>query len=218
MSRKHHYVVYALTEPPGTENAGQIRYIGKSFQGKQRYYEHIKPCNLKAKTHKIHWIKSLQENGLNPEFIILEEFETASPLDEAEDFYIEYFRALGCKLTNSCDGGKGTPGRKYSVETLEKMREKALLRGPKGTPAPNAKPHRYSNGVEQRHCSKCDEWKTLNFYIFDKKSEKYQANCKPCRAKYRREKQPYKRVSEEQVAQSYAARGEASKERTRKQF
>lgn len=215
MSRRvKHYVVYYLSCPI----TGEIRYVGKAENGRQRFWEHIKPCALKAKTHKINWIKSLLIKGLKPEFHIIEEFNNSSDLIEAEEFYIAYFRYIGANLTNACDGGKGTPGNKLSEESIAKIREKALLRGPTGKPSPNAKVHQVVDGIELRQCIRCEKLNTLDNFFFNKKQERYHPYCKVCRAEYKRENHPYKRVSEEQVAASYAARGEASKERARKQF
>jgi hypothetical protein len=75
-------------------------------------------------THKAHWVKSVVDAGFKPIILILEEFECETGLNEAEQFYIAYFRFLGCKLTNATDGGEGARGHRASEVTRAKMSER----------------------------------------------------------------------------------------------
>lgn len=42
-------------------------------------------------------------------------------------------------------------------------------------------PHRIADGIEQRRCSKCGEWKPLSEY-HRRGAGTYQGHCKPCKA------------------------------------
>jgi len=80
-------------------------------------------------TYKNNWIKSLLSRGVRPVIEVVQEFDTYTPLNEAERFWIVQFRALGFRLTNGTDGGEGVPegksfrhrGRKASEATRQKM-------------------------------------------------------------------------------------------------
>lgn len=50
------------------------------------------------------------KEGLQPEIVIVEEFDESIELNEAEIFWIAYLRGIGCDLTNMTDGGGGTRG------------------------------------------------------------------------------------------------------------
>lgn len=110
-------VIYGFIDP----NTKELRYIGYSNNLKRRIIEHFSPKSLKKKTHKNDWIKSL--NGIRPEAIILETYATPEELPQAEIECIEYYKFIGCDLTNHTSGGDGrTAGFKCSEETNEKNR------------------------------------------------------------------------------------------------
>lgn len=128
------YIVYALSHPI----TGELRYIGKSESGLERPRQHGNLSHLKSKGHlpSVRWINKLRSQGLNYVIEVVEEFPDRPSLMEGEKFYISYFRSLGLRLLNVCDGGEGftgkhTPearakiaaagtGRKMSPETIEK--------------------------------------------------------------------------------------------------
>lgn len=105
------YLIYGLFDPRTSE----LRYVGKSCSGMVRPGQHFTPTGLRreAKTHKTNWIKTVLADGLVPEIEVLEVCESAVELVEAERFFIEYFRSLGCRLTNMTVGGDGG-GPKWS--------------------------------------------------------------------------------------------------------
>lgn len=106
--------IYALSNPITKE----VRYVGKTNNPSLRLSMHILE---KANTKKSAWIKSLEKKGLKPEMEILEEMphEPDSLWQEAERFYISYFRFLGMRLTNADDGG--VSGCKRDEETKKKI-------------------------------------------------------------------------------------------------
>ena len=121
------YLIYALCDPQTEE----IRYVGKSCSGLHRPRRHTSPCELKAHTHKNHWVLSLVEKGLRSLIRILEEFPTAYLLPEAEQKWIEDLKKSGASLTNATNGGIGMLGYCPSEETRKK-----LSAGKKGWKAP----------------------------------------------------------------------------------
>lgn len=97
------YLIYGLIDPITNE----LRYIGRSSSGLQRPRCHFTPCILKKeKNHCHNWIKSLINKNLKPEIIIIETFDNSNNLNEAEIYWIAYFKFLGCNLTNLTDGGQ----------------------------------------------------------------------------------------------------------------
>lgn len=116
--------IYGLIDPRN----GHLRYIGQTYWGKRRFCCLVSKYALKPKTHKVSWIKSLLDKGLLPQIIILEEAPVAQ-LSELEIFYIEYFKSLGCKLTNTTAGGEGTR-YKHSEERKLKQRATHVMNKP----------------------------------------------------------------------------------------
>lgn len=110
--------IYALIDPLSNE----ICYVGQtSMNINRRLYGHI--SILRGNTHKVNWIKKLKRLGHKPIMKVIQSFESISDKDlsGAEIYWIKYFRNIGCKLTNSTDGGEGTRGTKLSEETIRKM-------------------------------------------------------------------------------------------------
>lgn len=115
------YKVYYLVCPESRE----VRYVGVTKQKLQRrLHSHINESFCKTRsnrTHKNNWIQTLHRKGLKPEINLLQAFNNQEDLLAAEIYWIGYFKSIGCDLTNSCSGGKGTLNP--SEETRLKMRE-----------------------------------------------------------------------------------------------
>ncbi len=107
--------IYGLFDPVTKE----LRYIGKTNNIKNRLRCHLgdKENNLRTA-----WIKSLKSKNLKPSIFILEEVSD-NEWTFWEQWYIEYFRYIGCRLTNMTAGGEkdGMTGRKHSEESKRKM-------------------------------------------------------------------------------------------------
>lgn len=129
---KRRLIVYGLVDPRSDE----LRYVGKSTSGLIRPRSHFCPSNLTERTHKGHWVKSLVTVGLRPQIVILEEVPEDASLNEAEEFFIAYFRFLGCRLTNATKGGDGARGVKRSEASRAK--QSAATLGRKKSPAHRA--------------------------------------------------------------------------------
>lgn len=181
------YIIYALIDPITLD----VRYVGKSQSGYKRCLQHKKPTNLIANNHKTHWIQSLLKKNLVYYYSILEYvvIETPEFLNSREDYWIQYYRALSPRLlTNSQNGGDGSPGRtlsEYSKKLIsskktsfyEKLKRENKFLDYLGT--------QYTikiiNGVQQKHCYKCNKFKPINeFYKNNKRLIKIQSSCKKC--------------------------------------
>lgn len=99
-----------------------MRYVGLSSRGMERPHDHGRPSNLKKRTHVAHWVSELKRVGLDYEVVILHELPDPEILNDAEKFWISYYRGLGCRLTNLTIGGEGTLGWKAPPEFREKRR------------------------------------------------------------------------------------------------
>ena len=111
---KINYKIYKLIDPVSNE----IRYIGLTFNTlKQRLGSHYSDP---GKTHKCNWIRKLKSQGLKPIIESVEEnISSYEEVCEKEIYYIEYFKNIGCNLTNIEPGGG--INKKISDETKKKM-------------------------------------------------------------------------------------------------
>jgi hypothetical protein len=108
-------VIYGLLEPSTRE----IRYIGKSVNLDTRVRKHLQPSKLKENTHKNNWLKKLLINDEKPLVVILKECINEEELNNSEIELIKEYKTIGCRLTNSTNGGDGG---KISDESLQKMK------------------------------------------------------------------------------------------------
>lgn len=212
------YIIYGILDPR-LHKKDQLRYIGKSEQGTQRFKEHLKSSSLKNNLPKDNWIKKCLNLNLKPKFIILESFSSADELFEAEEFYYLYFKSLGCDLLNLTECGKGTNGYKHREETIKLLKEKAKLRDQTPYQIPhNKKENIIINNEIYRNCTKCKLDQKIDLFIWNKKKDQYIPYCKPCRAKHRADwvkKNPRPKLSKEEYLKSHLkairAGGEAMK-------
>jgi group I intron endonuclease len=93
-------IIYTLAHPITDE----VRYIGKTYQSLTKRLADHHFC--KHNKHKTNWLKGLKQKGLTAKIEVLEIVYSDNWVDE-ERFYITYFRFLGFRLLNICDGGEG---------------------------------------------------------------------------------------------------------------
>lgn len=117
--------IYGLSDP----STGQLRYVGKTGRSLAlRLQKHLNPSHLEGCTHKNSWIKSVLSLGQKPIIHSIQVLDTSEDLNNAEIYWIKFFRDQGCRLTNGTDGGDGSQvGRTFSFETREKIA--AAMRG-----------------------------------------------------------------------------------------
>lgn len=100
----------------------QLRYIGKSINPLVRYRKHLQESKKKL-TYKDRWINFLIEKKYKPELLIIDEVDKDG-WEFWEKHYIAYFKFIGCKLTNTTNGGENPPnikGRKRTKEEIERI-------------------------------------------------------------------------------------------------
>lgn len=206
-NKHRQYVIYGLFDP----TTGQLRYIGQTNNPKKRLRDHCRPANLKDNSYKSNWIKSLGTK--KPIMQVLEIFDNPYVLEEHEDFYIEYFKSLGCKLTNSTKGGKGTIGYIHTPETRKIFSDSAKIHSklrPLSAGMHVAKENILIDGVLHRECSDCKIVKDVQFFRIIKARQAYNGYCRPCetlrRANNRKITPPiYVKLSPEEYKESRIA-------------
>jgi hypothetical protein len=108
--------IYGLFDP----ETDQLRYVGKTKDVAARLDQHMRE-KTRYTSYKNNWLKSIKTV---PVIKVLAE-STANEVDSDEQFYIEYFRALGAKLTNQTNGGTGGNTLLYlDTDTLRKRADK----------------------------------------------------------------------------------------------
>lgn len=116
------YKIYHLIDP----RTNEIRYVGQTVQTlENRLKKHLRS---KDKSHRVNWIKSITNEGLEPIIELICETNTLDKCNELEQFYIKKYRDEGLKLTNMTDGGDGSIGFTHSEESKKKMRKVANKR------------------------------------------------------------------------------------------
>jgi hypothetical protein len=98
-----------------------------------RLQQHLEDF-VSEKSLKAQWLKTLKEEGNQPQLVVLEEIQPGDDWEERERTWIAYLRELGEPLTNTTDGGKGLSNPPAAV------REACGVAGTKhaGRPLPTA--------------------------------------------------------------------------------
>lgn len=98
-------LIYGLRCP----KTDDYRYIGKSVSGIKRAKSHLTYSHNESVNH---WVAELREQGLCPLVDVIEEC-SEEDLQIKEQFWIQYFTGVGCKLMN------GIFYRGAAIEKLE---------------------------------------------------------------------------------------------------
>lgn len=207
-------IIYGLVDP----DSKQVRYIGKSTIGLKRPREHKKRSLLLAMSHKNNWIKNLISQNKIYEITILEENIELSKLSEREIYWISFYKENGIILTNSTEGGEGTPGFRFSEESKNNIsitkKEWAKNNPDKLKMARSyvEKPNIIKDGITLKNCSDCKIY--INIAIFHKdknRKDGLRTICKPC-ALTRKNKyytESFTKLTPEQFQASYESRKDA---------
>jgi hypothetical protein len=102
-------------------------YVGRSSTGMYRPRNHI---YSNPRTPVRRWVDKYASMGLMYQITVLETFDTSDSLNDAERFYIAYFKSIGMPLLNCTDGGEGVNGFRHSQATRKKMSEAQSKRSP----------------------------------------------------------------------------------------
>lgn len=96
--------IYGLLNPETNE----LRYIGLTKNGFSRICNHYNDCLLKYKYSAVKkWVKKLRDECKIFSVVYIEYFNEDGPhLDDAEIFWIQYYRSIGCALLNHEKGGR----------------------------------------------------------------------------------------------------------------
>jgi hypothetical protein len=111
--------IYALIDP----RTHELRYIGQTGRSlPARLTRHIRTAKDGTRAHMGAWIRGMLADGVSPELVVVEEHPNEQAADEAEQFWIEYFRSIGCRLVNRAIGGAAIRGWRHTSEQREKWR------------------------------------------------------------------------------------------------
>jgi group I intron endonuclease len=106
--------IYTLSHPLTKE----IRYVGKTVESlEERLRKHIL---RKDNTYKSKWIASLKKENLVPKIELLD-LCSLNDWHWIEKYWISQFKCWNFKLTNICEGGRGSDGLKHSTDSKEKI-------------------------------------------------------------------------------------------------
>lgn len=96
--------IYILIDPQTNE----IRYVGKTKHPlAQRLSEHCSHAMTSKKRNKrLNWIRSVLRKGYVPIMELVQEVPE-SIWGQAEKYWVAYYGAIGCDLTNGTEGGEG---------------------------------------------------------------------------------------------------------------
>lgn len=112
-------IIYGLADPI----TGHLRYVGKTVtEPRRRLDAHMHDARRGVRRPCASWIRKLLKQGVQPEIFEIETCPAEIDWEEAEQFWISYFRFIGCSLLNLSIGGEaGTLGWKASDETKRRM-------------------------------------------------------------------------------------------------
>lgn len=125
-------------------------YVGKSTRGMDRPKEHGSPRNIQRYGYLpiCRWITKGRSVGSEYKITVLETCSTAEELNEAERFYIAYFRSIGVPLLNLSEGGDGGHAVGWKPSEAKRLKTAASLREYARTPAGR---EQYAMMSERRH-------------------------------------------------------------------
>lgn len=119
--------IYGLIDP----DTKALRYVGKTGVGWVRIREHYARCHRRNSSGYFsaskQWIRKLKENNKIFDIVYLE-YLPVGQLDDAEQFYISYFKFLGCELLNHEIGG--SRGKHGLNTTTHRAKMKTVMNQP----------------------------------------------------------------------------------------
>jgi len=130
--------IYGLSDP----RTGEIRYLGKADDPKRRFDHHVsaamRPNSPSYHIYSANWIRSLAAVKLKPNLVILE-WVPEEEWGHWEQWWLDFFTGIGCRLVNTAEGGRGgvgylNKGKKRSPEICARIStaRKGKKFGPRG--------------------------------------------------------------------------------------
>ncbi len=145
------------------------------------------------------------------ETTILVRVSNQDALNKLEEFYIKHFKSLntqnGYNVREASEGqGKHAEStkRKQSIQKKKYYETHDAIRF-----GPPRKWHQFLEDGEYKHCSKCDEWKSVSCFGSYKGRtwDNLTWRCKPCHAAVTaKNRKPAKKLTEEEWKKSYIGR------------
>jgi hypothetical protein len=124
--------IYALVDPT-KEFPDSIRYVGVTTTSlARRMTLHLSEAKTsKGDYYRLRWLRSLFRNGIKPTILLLEE-TTEDLCFDIEKRWISKCKQLGCRLTNSTEGGEGilnpTPETRMKISQKSRNRSQETKR------------------------------------------------------------------------------------------
>jgi hypothetical protein len=150
--------IYALFDP---RYPTIVRYVGKTQRPLDaRMRSHIWEAGSGLKSHRHHWIASLNAVGITPTVKLLEEV-SADDWQAHEKRWIKHFRDAGHPLTNTSNGGDGLDSEAWKAIWASpefRKRQSVALKAYNADPLVRARKSaegkaRYSNRSERQKTS-----------------------------------------------------------------
>lgn len=133
---------------------GDLRYVGKTEKSlEKRLEQHLVAARGgRDKSYRAKWIRSLLRQGIRLELRVVQIIECAlEEANEAERYWIDYFRKAGCRLVNQTSGGDGISGYRFSKEARSRM--SASRKGRKQRPFREETKRKMSEAAKRRWAS-----------------------------------------------------------------
>lgn len=113
--------IYAIKNPISDE----VIYVGASLNPKARYSAHTSGSSWHPITYRYKQLVLMEAANVKPELIILDETERETAR-EVEQFWIDYYKSLGHKLTQQKTSGYPREEYKsYLTERRDRLRNKS---------------------------------------------------------------------------------------------
>lgn len=112
--------LYVLVDPRN----GEIRYVGqttKTLEVRLKDHTYARGDHYRAK-----WLRLLKRLSLKPIIRAIQQVPPAT-WESAEQYWIKFFKACGCRLVNTAEGGRGIIGFRPSLE--QRARQSAAQKG-----------------------------------------------------------------------------------------
>lgn len=105
-----------------------VRYVGKSFNFKNRCYQHLNPKKTE-KSMNSQWLKGLKKNGLIPLISVIDSCNELN-WEDKEKFYIKLYKSMGANLLNMTEGGE-SGAMNYKFTESQSLKLSKALKGKK---------------------------------------------------------------------------------------